>query len=249
MRQQECVFRRALSRASWVNIVACNCMMASFQADLKEVKEREEIYERLCSEHPLSVGKMLSSTERDSKGISNSTLVYGEILFEPFAITFQKIRRLYGGLLKAGGVFVDVGSGTGKPVFAACLMHAFTQARGIEILEGLHKASLDLHDRWRSPAVQSVLPVGHGAVDITFQCGNATKTFDWSDADVVFMNSTCFSEQLMLTLCETADRMQLGSWAITFTRKLPSINWQTMDSTVYTMSWGVATVFIQKKIR
>lgn len=223
--------------------------MASFQPNMAEVKAREAIYEAVCEEHPLSVGKLLSSSERDQKGIAASTLVYGEILFEPFAVTFQKLKRLYGGLKHPGGVFVDVGSGTGKPVFAACLLHPFAQARGIEILEGLHRASLELLDRWRSPAVQSLLPVGHGSVDVSFLCGDFTaKAFDWSDADVVFMNSTCFSEALMLTLAGLADAMKVGSWAITFTRKLPSIRWRVLESSVYTMTWGSATVFIQTKV-
>jgi hypothetical protein len=37
-----------------------------------------------------------------------------------------------------GGIFYDVGSGSGRGVFAATLLHNFDKAEGIEILTGLH---------------------------------------------------------------------------------------------------------------
>jgi hypothetical protein len=36
---------------------------------------------------------------------------------------------------------VDIGTGAGRAVFAAALLHDFDKCMGIEILEGLHKAS------------------------------------------------------------------------------------------------------------
>ena len=60
------------------------------------------------------------------------TLAYGEIMFDPFAATFAKIRR-YGGLAARGGRFVDVGSGAGKAVFAAALLHEWDSLHGIEV--------------------------------------------------------------------------------------------------------------------
>jgi ubiquinone/menaquinone biosynthesis C-methylase UbiE len=41
-----------------------------------------------------------------------------------------------------GGKFVDVGCGTGRPVFAACLLHDFDSCVGIEILTDLYKLAL-----------------------------------------------------------------------------------------------------------
>jgi len=87
----------------------------------------------------------------ERKGIKNdaTTLVYGEIKFEPFAIAIEKIKRKYGGLATSGeGTFYDIGSGTGKPVFAAVLMHTFKRAVGIEILASLHDAALKSLTFW-----------------------------------------------------------------------------------------------------
>merc|ERR1740117_57760 len=102
------------------------------------VKQQEKVYAQLIEDHPVSVGKKASARERDKNDLRASTLVYGEIKFEPYAITLQKIKKLYGGLAGPGGVFCDIGSGTGKPCFAAALLHDFDRVIGIEILENLH---------------------------------------------------------------------------------------------------------------
>jgi hypothetical protein len=212
------------------------------------VREREALYEFVCEKHPLHVGKTLSTRERDSQGLAASTLVYGEIKFEPFAISLMKIKALYGGLKGGkGGKFIDVGSGTGKPVFAAAVVHDWESCRGIEILTGLHAASLEILERWKTPEVQAKLPEGQRGIAFDLIRGDATA-IDWSDADVVFMNSTCFDEALMLKLVAVADKMAVGSFGVTFTKPLPSARWKVLENEVFAMSWGSATVFIQMKI-
>ena len=71
---------------------------------------------------------------------------------------------------------------------------------------------------------------------------------DWSDATCVFANSTCFDDNLMKRLAEKADACPIGTFFITFTRKLPSDNWEVLEHESHPMSWGHATVFIHKKI-
>ncbi len=46
----------------------------------------------------------------------------------------------------SGGVFVDLGSGQGKGVLAAALVHDFDEVVGVEHLEGLYLKSLELKD-------------------------------------------------------------------------------------------------------
>ena len=49
-----------------------------------------------------------------------------------------------GVLQGTGGVFYDLGSGTGKPVLAAMILHDFTECVGVEYLEGLFSVSQEL---------------------------------------------------------------------------------------------------------
>jgi hypothetical protein len=75
-------------------------------------------------------GRDVSYAERERKGLFAGTLVYSEVSFQPFAKAFLKIRDLYGGFRAPGGKFYDIGSGTGKPVFAASLLHPWEHCLG-----------------------------------------------------------------------------------------------------------------------
>jgi hypothetical protein len=49
----------------------------------------------------------------------------------------------FGFLQERGGIFYDLGSGTGKGVIGAAVLYNFDACYGIEILEGLYAVSLD----------------------------------------------------------------------------------------------------------
>ena len=84
------------------------------------------------------------------------SLIYGEANFNTIGWLIQKIKYKYGvpgtnftpeeGILQRPneGIFVDIGSGTGKAVIAAYATHNFKTLYGIEILEGLHNTALEL---------------------------------------------------------------------------------------------------------
>lgn len=73
---------------------------------------------------------------------------------------------------------------------------------GIEILESLHALSLEALERWEAtyPTFQASRgnicegsDSGSGAIHL--QCGSITdlQCVDWTDGDLVFVNSTCFT--------------------------------------------------------
>ena len=85
--------------------------------------------------------------------------------------------------------------------------------------------------------------------------------FDWwTNSDLVLANSTCFDLSLMLKIAEKASLMKKGSWMITLTKKLPTADplhfrdpnqrdWECLLSIKMVMSWGYATVNVQRKIK
>jgi len=50
--------------------------------------------------------------------------------------------------VKSGGNFYDLGSGTGKAVILASLFGNFAKLVGIELIENLHRASVDIFRRF-----------------------------------------------------------------------------------------------------
>jgi hypothetical protein len=144
------------------------------------VNAMKAIYNEVLSPFPSDLGKVVSKKERSELKLYITTLIYGEIDFESFGSTcnffdywnfiivfcvvgviIQKIKHKYGlpnvghsgpsGVLQhRGGYFYDLGSGIGKPVIAAALLHNFEKCIGIETLEGLYTTSLLLQDRYNS---------------------------------------------------------------------------------------------------
>ena len=103
-------------------------------------------FESLVKAHPLEVGRTASKAGRadgpEKQAIA--TLVYGEVRFDALALVLHTLRERYGALSKPGGVFYDIGSGTGKPVFGAALLHCWDKVVGIEVVQDLHNAALEM---------------------------------------------------------------------------------------------------------
>eukprot|EP01041_Mallomonas_annulata_P007443 gene7443-15223_t len=228
------------------------------QIDLNAVKASQAIYDDLVSSFPTSVGKASSKKEREDLKLNSSTLVYGEISFEAFGITFEKIKKIYGrpnvgssgpnGFMQTrGGIFYDLGSGTGKPVVAAAILNNFDICYGIEILEGLHTISLEMHTEYNArgkPRLNRDIQT-----ELSFLRGDILNMSvrDWRDGDVVFANSTCFDDALMADIAHTAVAMKRGAFFITFTKRLPSTEFAVLEYEMHQMSWGGATVYIHQK--
>jgi hypothetical protein len=71
---------------------------------------------------------------------------------------------------------------------------------------------------------------------------------DWSDADIVFMNSTCFNNSLMLDLSMKGKALAPGTIVVTTTRKMIGPAFDMVEELTMQESWGDATVYIHKRV-
>ncbi len=106
-----------------------------------------EIFNEISRDFPVSLGKEVSKKERDDKNYKETSLTYGEVDFVSIGEIFETIKNRYGGIPQ-GGVFYDLGSGTGKGVIAAAFLHPFQVCKGIEILEGLFDVSIQFKQKY-----------------------------------------------------------------------------------------------------
>ena len=87
---------------------------------------------------------------------------------------------------------------------------------------------------------------------IEFICGNFIN-FDLTEASFIFCNSTCFSNELLLNISKKINKeAQVGCIVITFTKKLPFLDkneWDIKQGFKRLMSWGLATVFVHRRIK
>lgn len=179
------------------------------------------------------------------------SLVYGEIAFVPFKVVLDVLKRWHHVLKKPGGTFLDIGSGSGKAVFAAALLHDFDACYGIEVLEGLHGISQEVLQRWEKLIKPNfALSMQKKRTRITFTQGDALVV-DWpANVDLVFLNSTCFGERLMHALArKLALCCKSGAIVITATHKLPDAQnfVELRQLTVTQEAWGDATWYLHRR--
>jgi hypothetical protein len=230
------------------------------EIDMAHVVTSKLIYDHVCSAFPLVLGKAASKKEREDNGKKETTLVYGEINFETFGIIMERVRKIYGrqdvgasgpyGVLQGrGGVFYDLGSGTGKGVAAAAILHNFDQCVGIECLEGLFSISLEMQASYNTRG-KTKLEDREFDTHCSFVFGDFLdmKVRDWRDADMVFANSTCYDDELMAKIADLAAGMKKGSFFVSITKRLGSSDFAILEHEMMKMSWGEATVYIMQKM-
>jgi SAM-dependent methyltransferase len=207
----------------------------------------DEIYEG-CSLHQ---AKSLSSADRASiQELPAINLTYGEVKFDSLALAICAHLDM-----KGKTVFYDVGSGSGRGCFTASLIHDFTKIRGIEIVPGLHNAAktqLGNYDAQILPRMEAEAKAKGSPLmpqDLDFVMADFRK-FDWTDADIVWANSTCYGAELMKYLSEASEKLKEGTYFITLTQRLTSDHWElVVPGELYPMSWGSATIYIWRKIK
>lgn len=131
---------------------------------------------------------------------------------------------------------------------SAALLHPFAQCKGIEIVPGLFELSEQLKTTYDAefPAKQDAAPDLFPAVpQVSFELGSFFE-IDWSDATMVFANSTCFSREMMDRIGSSP--LPIGTFAITLTKPLTGYEWRLLENYKKNMSWGQATVFVQKRV-
>ena len=121
----------------------------STQLDIRHIDDMEEIYDKIMADYPLSYGTLASKKDRTNEYLpqwhNNNNLIYSEMDFVTIGYIIEKINKVHGRpntgssghsgkLQNRGGIFYDLGSGSGKVSVAAALLHPFDSCYGIECL-------------------------------------------------------------------------------------------------------------------
>lgn len=170
---------------------------------------------------------------------ADTSLVYGEIEFRSFVDVLDQLK------VPQNAKFVDLGSGCGKAVLAASLLLDFDELHGVEILKPLYDASHSVLDTFRQ-LEGDLHELPEDAVPITFHNADFLD-WDWSWADVVFANSTCFKESLVADIAAKAALLKPGSLIITITQRLVHPSLEVVGHQKQHMSWGDGTFYIHRR--
>eukprot|EP00939_MAST-03C_sp_MAST-3C-sp1_P004163 g4163.t1 len=237
------------STFSWSNI---SLESTSTLTDPQQTKTRlsrgETRYRELCKDHfeyhkmnELSLYDRLSSKQN----AGNRAMIYGEFGFGALEDAFACIRK-HGGMSKRGGYFCDLGSGCGKSVLAAAILHDFDRLKGVEYIGSLVERSRELLAIWQETYASAHSSAVH---DTKAAKGPATVEFeesdfldaDWKDADVVFSTTitTAHSRSLLKELSLAARNLRPGAFFVTVGNGhyLPICDWEILDTIIVSTGW------------
>lgn len=135
------------------------------------------------------------------------------------------------------------------------MIHSFNSYIGIEFLENLHNLAVEIKEKFEENVKflrqenPNFIPEFTDESKIELVCGDFLNS-NWKEASFVFANSTCFSPELMQSLSKKADELPVGAVFVTFTKRLPMLpeNWEVNSGFRRLMSWGIATVYVHKKM-
>lgn len=187
---------------------------------------------------PIS-GYEISKQARAERGEKDASYTYGEITFIPFVGILDLIPRV------SDGVFYDLGSGTGKAVLTAALFGNFKEVIGIESLAALHREARKALAKLLS-SIQTAPLAFQYPTKISF-VEQDILTYDFTNASMLYVNATCFSDELWTALQEKFDALAPGTILIVVSRELRTTNYQLLHQLTVDMSWGPSQMLLYQR--
>lgn len=184
-------------------------------------------------------GHQISKTVRDDNALTDRSFVYGEIKYISFIGLLDLVN------IPSDGTFYDLGSGVGKAVLTAALFGNFKTVIGVELLAPLHKESLRAMNQLLKHIESDPLAFQY-PTKIKFYHDDICK-MDFSDASLIFVNATCYSDALWETLQDKFEQLAEGTVIIIVSRQLFSTQFILRQQLSVDMSWGAASVAIYQR--
>lgn len=157
---------------------------------------------------------------------NGENFLYGEITFYDWKIIVDRINP------KKDGVFFDLGCGTGKAIIASHLLFNFRKSIGIELLEGLYSAALEIKENLEKTEQKN------DGRELQFVKENIFDV-DLSEADLIFLNYPLKKEQDFLRLEEKfLSELKPGTKIIATIRALKNPSFKSLGRHKYKFSWG-----------
>jgi len=180
-------------------------------------------------------GGCVSQDERKRLGkLGKCEFTYGEVEFLHLMPVLELCQ------VQAGQVFWDLGCGAGKCLVTVSLVCPQLQVcKGVEFLDRLYTLC--------SETVGHANERGVGAPIQVYQ-GDMLQV-DWSDADLLYMSSICFPQELMNGVFEKTKLLKKGTKIITLKNFPHNEDFEVRFNMRVKMTWGRTGVYILEKVR
>lgn len=180
----------------------------------------------------------VAKKEREQLPYADLAFTYGEISFLSLAIMLEIVEPT------EEDMFIDLGSGSGKAVIATALLFPIKQAIGIEYLPGLHAISQNIQNTLKK---SKQLCHQQAAVRVQFILGDFLIA-DWSKMTIVLISAAGLWGETWEQLQQKLQQLPKGARVMVISKRLSSDQFELFDARERPMSWGLAFVYIYRKI-
>lgn len=164
--------------------------------------------------------------------------VYGEIDFISFIALLSLVKP------DTSTVFYDLGSGTGKAVFACAMVFNVKKCCGIELFNELHSAAVQ-QQRHLQHLSRTTSNYRDKVKRICFIQDDFLQA-DFKDATLIFINAAGFFGPTWQALNQRLEQLTSRLTVITTSKKLTSTAFTVIKMTQVQMSWGVVDAYIHR---
>jgi len=182
----------------------------------------------------------LGISAQDEKDIreKGGASTYGEIL--PESVT-QLIKLLN---ITPTTVFYDLGSGVGKVAMQIHLQTPAKKVVGVELSQERHEKAQTAYNKLSEYLKEHKLPNTINKRSLVLKSGDA-KEQDLSDATIVYLCSTCFSNELLQKIMEKIKQAKNGTQIITLKQLPDDAAFKKITELSLPMTWSnSSTVYI-----
>lgn len=168
---------------------------------------------------------------------------------------------------EGGGTVVDLGSGTGRVLFAAALSHRFDRAVGVELVGALHESALKNLDAWNRRTVfwdEDETDDGSATSTTTNPCSRVAPATEFlffhedlttstnvpTDVDLVIVHATLFDDELMESVQRIGEGFSRGTLFVMVSKPLRTgraTGIRTLTESRQSMTWGSGTIYVQQR--
>jgi len=191
---------------------------------LEEEEKKKKKFIFLVNIYKNINGFNITQKEKDLILHKNGSPIYGEITYPSMKKIIKKLN------LKQDDVFYDLGSGIGKFVIYMYLFTKIKKSVGIELSETRYKTSIKMLQKIKE---NRLIEFNR---ELNFIYGDIVEE-DISDATIIYMCSTCYSDKLLQKLIQRFIKLSSRLRIITL-KKLPD-NLQL----IYMDTWKISTTW------
>jgi SAM-dependent methyltransferase len=197
-----------------------------------ELKKKEKFLKLLYKNTPTH---FISYRERKRLKMDEDAFTYGEIEFLSFFSLLDIVKP------QSHEIFYDLGSGSGKALFAVAFYGEIAQCYGIEFLPKLYQ----LANSKITKAKTLSAPL-EKISRIHFINQNFLE-YDISHGDIIFINATCLSYDSWEKIQQKLLKLKTGSRIMVTTKKILNEQFKIIHQGMTLMSWGVNSIYIYQK--